>query len=145
MMTTSKFMQTYLSIIKESTEESKLQEPVETSTKTDETPGESTNELKQICFKTSDKNLIDAINSGFEEVVFFVKAKGDDGEDTITEVKFKEDSFGEFTISDIPAESDAAVKDGETVTEDKTCPTCGKDPCECKECPTCGKNPCECK
>lgn len=48
------------------------------------------------CFKTTNQNLIDAINSGFEEVVFFVKATDGEGQDTITEVKFTADDFEDF-------------------------------------------------
>jgi hypothetical protein len=144
-MKTSKFMQAYLNIIKESTEEN---EPTK-STPPEQTT-EPASELKQVCFKTSDKDLIDAVNSGFEEAVFFVKAVDDDGKDTITEVKIKGDSFGEITVTEVPAEGETVTEcgdgEGETVTEcgdgeeeaitedeEQACTECGKSPCECEQ------------
>lgn len=84
-------------------------------------------QLQEVVFKTSDPVLIDALNSGFEEVVFFVNAKDEEtGEDKIEEVKFGKDSFGDLVIreaetaeSDTDAEFDGlAEEDGEEETED---------------------------
>lgn len=83
----------------------------------DTTETEQENPVKQVCFKTSDPDLIDALNSGFEEVVFFVKATDEDGKDTVEEVKFKADSFGDVTVTDEECED--------------CCPECGNDPCTC--------------
>lgn len=66
--------------------------------------------LQKVCFVTTDQVLIDALNSGFEEAVFFVNAKDEEtGEDKIVEVKFGKDSFGELEIS--AAEEDDAESD----------------------------------
>ena len=139
MIKSNEFMKAYLQIIKESAEEPQDEQPpvdADSTVKADDTTEtQSAEGLKQVCFKTSDQTLIDAINSGFEEVVVFVKAKDDDGKDTVTEVKFKPESFGEFSVCDVPAEG------GE-------CPECGKNPCACEDgetCPQCGKNPCVCE
>ncbi len=94
-MSYNKFEKAYLNIInecdgncdKESNEADMQTEAVEQ------------NEVQTVCFKTSDPNLIDAINSGFEEVVFFVKAKDDDGEDTVVEAKFTPESFGDIIVT----------------------------------------------
>lgn len=76
------------------------------------------NELKQVTFLTSDPVLIDALNSGFEEVVFFVNAKNaETGEDTIEEVKFSNNSFGEFQISEVEQELNEC---NEITEEDET-------------------------
>lgn len=85
---------------------------------------------KCICFCTDDQNLIDAINNGFEKVVFSVK---DAETDETTEVEFGPEAFGEIE-----------VKEQEETEE---CPECGKTPCECDDetCPECGKSPCECE
>lgn len=58
-------------------------------------------ELKKVTFYTSDDALVDALNSGFEEVVIFTNAKDEEtGEDTVVEVKFGKDSFGNVTIEE---------------------------------------------
>ena len=76
-MRNSKFAEAYLNIIKEENEQFAMSAapeapvaPVPTEAGTEES-GEGD---QIVCFKTSDKGLIDAINSGFEEAVFFVKA-----------------------------------------------------------------------
>ena len=103
---------------------------VDTTVETDKAE-EKQNPVKKVCFLTSDPDLIDALNSGFEEAVFFVKAKDENGKDTVEEVKFKSDSFDSFEVTDAEEE----------------CPECGKTPCECDDetCPECGKSPCECE
>ena len=82
---------------------------------------------KQITFITTDDKLVDALNSGFEEVVIFTNAKDEaTGEDTVVEVKFGKDSFGNFEITDVvetdPDEADADSAEieecGDVVEED---------------------------
>ena len=79
------------------------------------------------CFKTINKDLIDAINSGFDKVVFTVKAKDDDGNDTTTEVEFSADAFEDF--GECEEEQDEEGSDEES----NVCPLCGTDPCSCEE------------
>lgn len=114
-MKNSKFIDAYLKIINEENEMAAAAAAPEVDTV-------ATDDGKQcVCFKTSDKNLIDAINSGFDEVVFFVKAKDEaTGEDTVTEVKFGPESFEGLEIKA------AEAVDGEA------CPECGEDPCTCE-------------
>lgn len=113
-----KFEEAYLKVLKECDETSDA--PV---TECDKAPvnecgdGEQVtteaadeNKVKVVSFRTADPALIDALNSGFEEVVFFVKSVDDDGEETIEEVKFGSDSFDEFSIEDAPADP---VEDGD--------------------------------
>lgn len=74
--------------------------------------------LKKITFYTDDAILIDALNSGFEEAVFFVNGKDEvTGEDTVVEVKFGKESFQDYSIED--AEEDA----------EEECPECKDDEC----------------
>lgn len=113
-----KFEEAYLKVLKECDETSDA--PV---TECDKAPvnecgdGEQVtteaadeNKVKVVSFRTSDPALIDALNSGFEEVVFFVKSVDDDGEETIEEAKFGSDSFDEFSIEDAPVDP---VEDGD--------------------------------
>ena len=117
-MKNSKFIEAYLNIIKEENEDVAV--PMETPAPAEETAVGEGNEEQCVCFKTSDKNLIDAINSGFDEVVFFVKAKDEaTGEDTVAEVKFGPDSFKDFEIKAVDGEGE-------------TCPECGNAECTCE-------------
>jgi hypothetical protein len=76
-------------------------------------------EMKEICFKTTDAALIDALNSGFEEVVFFVNAKDEaTGEDTVVEVKFGKDSFGDLVITDVEEEDDEEIDECNEIKEE---------------------------
>ena len=105
----SKFNEAYLQIIKEDYDTEMNNIPTETET--DEKP------LKKITFLTSDEALIDALNSGVEEVVLFTNAKDETtGEDTVVEVKFGKDSFGELAIED---EVEADEEDTEVTEEDE--------------------------
>lgn len=72
------------------------------------------------CFKTINKDLIDAINSGFDKVVFTVKATDDDGNETTTDVEFSADAFEDFSECDVEEDQSADV-----------CPECGNEPCTC--------------
>lgn len=77
------------------------------------------------CFKTTNKDLIDAINSGFDKVTFTVSAKDEEtGEDTTTDVEFSSADFQDFSECDCDEDED---------TEEGACPVCGKDPCECQD------------
>ena len=117
-MKNSKFTEAYLAIINEENEGFSAG-PEETTDVSQGTENTGSNNLQVVCFKTSDKNLIDAINSGFDEVVFFVKAKDEvTGEDTVQEVKFGPESFEDFEVK----------ADGEG-----TCPECGTEPCSCEK------------
>jgi hypothetical protein len=92
-MVGSKFNQAYLQIIKEDYDTEMNNIPAETEA--DE------KSLKRVTFLTSDEALIDALNSGVEEVVLFTNAKDETtGEDTVVEVKIGKDSFGELAIED---------------------------------------------
>lgn len=127
MYTDKSFERAYLQslhLIKEDVDATEHQSQQEVKPEESETPG------KCICFCTTDPNLIDVINSGFEKVVFSVKTT--DGEET-TDVEFGPEAFGEIE-----------VKEQEETEE---CPECGKTPCECDDetCPECGKSPCECE
>lgn len=90
--------------------------------------------LMKVTFVTSDAVLVDALNSGFEEVVLFVNAKNEmTGEDEIAEVKFGKDSFGEFEIEEAEldeedddvaeecgdTEGDAPVEEDEEIVEEE--------------------------
>lgn len=115
-MKNSKFTEAYLAIIKE--ENNQFEEVAANEDSTTSTTIENNEQC--VCFKTSDKNLIDAIKSGFEEVVFFVNAKDETtGEDTVTEVKFGPESF-----------KDLEVKAAET--DENVCPECGNAECTCE-------------
>ena len=111
-MKDSKFTEAYLAIINEENESFSTEaQTADTADISAQTAADG--EAQVICFKTSDKNLIDAINSGFDEVVFFVKAKDEaTGEDTVQEVKFGPESF-----------EDLEIKAG---TENSTCSNCGE-------------------
>jgi hypothetical protein len=94
---------------------------------TDDTDETADVQLQEVVFKTTDPALIDALNSGFEEVVFFVNTKDEEtGEDKIEEVKFGKDSFGDLIIreaetteSETDAEFDGlAEEDGEEEPEE---------------------------
>ncbi len=115
-MKNSKFTEAYLSIIKE---ENEGFDPAEAEAEGAEMTEQGGEGAQVVCFKTTDKNLIDAINSGFDEVVFFVKAKDEaTGEDTVQEVKFGPEAFEELEVK-------AADKA-------ETCPECGAEDGECE-------------
>ena len=124
------FKKAYLNIIKEGAFDVPAEVTVPAETETNEAP--ATAELKKVCFVTTDAKLIDALNSGFEEVVIFTNAKDEaTGEDTVVEVKFGKDSFGNVEITDVEEDDvtnecgdvtseddDMATEEDETVTED---------------------------
>jgi len=127
MYTDKSFERAYLQslhIIKEDVDATESQSQQEVKPEEAKTPS------KCICFCTTDPNLIDVINSGFEKVIFSVKTA--DEEET-TDVEFGPEAFGEIE-----------VKEQEETEE---CPECGKTPCECDDetCQECGKSPCECE
>ena len=99
-----KFEEAYLKVLKECDETSDV--PVNECDNDNQIATEAVdeNKVKVVSFRTSDQALIDALNNGFEEVVFFVKSVDDDGEETVEEVKFGSDSFDEFSIEDVPAD-----------------------------------------
>lgn len=94
---------------------------VDTDVDTDQETEETQNPVKKVCFLTSDPDLIDALNKGFEEVVLFVKSENENGEESVEEIKFKSDSFGDVEVTD--AEEDDECPE--------CCPECGNDPCTC--------------
>lgn len=102
------FTEAYLKIINESSE-------VEVASNNEVVDGAATETaavaMKQVCFKTADAVLIDALNSGVEEVVLFVNAKDEaTGEDTIAEVKLTKEAFKDLAISDV---EEVVTEDGE--------------------------------
>ena len=105
-MIESKFNKAYLQIIKEDYDGFLPKEnEVSATAENEEVP--ASDALKQVTFVTSDKALIDAINSGFEEIVVLVNAKDETtGEDTVTEVKIGKDSFGDITVTDVEEEEE---------------------------------------
>ena len=117
-MIESKFNKAYLQIIKEDYDGFLPKEnEVSATAKNEEVP--ASDALKQVTFVTSDKALIDAINSGFEEIVIFVNAKDETtGEDTITEVKIGKDSFGDITVTDVEEDEDEDAGDVDDEVEE---------------------------
>ena len=118
-MIESKFNKAYLQIIKEDYDGFLPKEnEVSATAENEEVP--ASDALKQVTFVTSDKALIDAINSGFEEIVIFVNAKDEaTGEDTVTEVKIGKDSFGDITVTDVEeAEEEEDVEEADDVDDE---------------------------
>ena len=117
-MIESKFNKAYLQIIKEDYDGFLPKEnEVSATAKNEEVP--ASDALKQVTFVTSDKALIDAINSGFEEIVIFVNAKDEaTGEDTVTEVKIGKDSFGDITVTDVEEDEDEDAGDVDDEVEE---------------------------
>ena len=99
-----KFEEAYLKVLKECDETSDIPVNECGNDKQIATEAADENKVKVVSFRTSDQALIDALNAGFEEVVFFVKSVDNDGEETVEEVKFGPDSFDEFSIEDAPAD-----------------------------------------
>ena len=119
-MKNSKFTETYLKIIAEENTTT-----VETKVENEDACPECGEDPctceggKVVSFKTTDPNLIDTINSGFQEVVFFVNAKDENGEDTVQEVKFGPEAFGELEVIDDTAEDTETTECGDaTATEE---------------------------
>ena len=117
-MIESKFNKAYLQIIKEDYDGFLPKEnEVSATAENEEVP--ASDALKQVTFVTSDKALIDAINSGFEEIVIFVNAKDEaTGEDTITEVKIGKDSFGDITVTDVEEAKEDEDEDADDVDDE---------------------------
>lgn len=110
----NKFAAAYMQIIKQAAGDAENAEAVSG----DVAPVENT--LKTVSFVTSDPVLIDALNSGFEEAVFFTNCKNEDtGEDDICEVKFKKESFGPFTIVDAEEEKVVGEEEQEELDEEE--------------------------
>jgi hypothetical protein len=88
----------------------------------DETQDIEDTPVQKVCFLTSDQALIDALNGGFEEIVIFTNVKDEEtGEETVNEVKFGKDSFGELTVTEAETEVDEDVEedvDVDVVEED---------------------------
>ena len=117
-MIESKFNKAYLQIIKEDYDGFLPKEnEVSATAENEEVP--ASDALKQVTFVTSDKALIDAINSGFEEIVIFVNAKDEaTGEDTVTEVKIGKDSFGDITVTDVEEAKEDEDEDADDVDDE---------------------------
>ena len=117
-MIESKFNKAYLQIIKEDYDGFLPKEnEVSATAENEEVP--ASDALKQVTFVTSDKALIDAINSGFEEIVLFVNAKDEaTGEDTVTEVKIGKDSFGDITVTDVEETKEDEDEDADDVDDE---------------------------
>ena len=117
-MIESKFNKAYLQIIKEDYD-GFLPKENEVSATVDNEEVPASDALKQVTFVTSDKALIDAINSGFEEIVIFVNAKDEaTGEDTVTEVKIGKDSFGDITVTDVEEAKEDEDEDADDVDDE---------------------------
>ena len=107
-MSYSKFEQAYLKVIKECGDNPDGEEQ-----QVNECGGEVTTEAKKsensrkvVTFYTENQDLIDALNSGFEEAVFFVSTEDENGEETVKEVKVTNDGFEEISVVDAPAEAE---------------------------------------
>lgn len=115
----NKFAAAYMQLIKQAAGDVESTEAVSA----DVAPVENT--LKTVSFVTSDPVLIDALNSGFEEAVFFTNCKNEaTGEDDICEVKFTKESFGPFTIVDaeekvVGEEEQEEIEDEQVVAEEQ--------------------------
>lgn len=103
-MRDSKFIEAYLKIINEGADDAA---PEMNDDQVGDEAVEQAAPLKKVTFLTSDEALVNALNSGFEEVVFFVKSENDEGEESVEEVKIGADSFGSVEVAD--AEEDAQV------------------------------------
>lgn len=67
-----------------------------------QTESKKENSKKVVTFFTEDPELIDALNSGFSEAVFFVNTTDEDGNDTVKEVKISPDIIEELSVEDAP-------------------------------------------
>ncbi len=99
-MRDSEFKRAYLNIIKEGLGDMTMGEEVPPQEATTEET--ATGSAKRICFTTSNEELINLLcrEPGFEEVVFFVPEKDEQGNETISEVKLGRDAFEGIEISD---------------------------------------------
>lgn len=69
-----------------------------------QTESKKENSKKVVTFFTEDPELIDALNSGFNEAVFFVNTTDEDGNDTVKEVKISPDIIEELSVEDAPVD-----------------------------------------
>lgn len=69
-----------------------------------QTESKKENSKKVVTFFTEDPELIDALNSGFSEAVFFVNTTDEDGNDTVKEVKISPDIIEELSVEDAPVD-----------------------------------------
>jgi hypothetical protein len=79
-----------------------VEEPVEQQEQ--ETPV-----VKQVCFKTSDEALLDALQKEFAEII--IKVKNEDGEEE--EIAFTPDSIAEVEINEVETEEEDEPQDNE--------------------------------
>ena len=114
-MRDSKFIEAYLKIINEGADDVA---PEMNDEQGGDEAAEQAAPLKKVTFLTSDEALINALNSGFEEVVFFVKSENDEGEESVEEVKIGADSFGSVEVTDAEEDGEKAAEDGEEAAED---------------------------
>ena len=112
-MRDSKFIEAYLKIINEGADDAA---PEMNDEQGGDEAAEQAAPLKKVTFLTSDEALVNALNSGFEEVVFFVKSENDEGEESVEEVKIGADSFGSVEVAD--AEEETADECGDACEED---------------------------
>ena len=110
-MRDSKFIEAYLKIINEGADDAA---PEMNDEQGGDEAAEQAAPLKKVTFLTSDEALVNALNSGFEEVVFFVKSENDEGEESVEEVKIGADSFGSVEVAD--AEEEAIDECGDPTT-----------------------------
>ena len=113
-MRDSKFIEAYLKIINEGADDAA---PEMNDEQGGDEAAEQAAPLKKVTFLTSDEALVNALNSGFEEVVFFVKSENDEGEESVEEVKIGADSFGSVEVTD--AEEETADDGDEVEGEDE--------------------------
>ena len=112
-MRDSKFIEAYLKIINEGADDAA---PEMNDEQGGDEAAEQAASLKKVTFLTSDEALVNALNSGFEEVVFFVKSENDEGEESVDEVKIGADSFGSVEVTD--AEEETADECGDACEDD---------------------------
>lgn len=118
-MSYSKFEQAYLKVIKECGDnpDGEEQQVNECGDEVTTEAKKSENSRKVVTFYTENQDLIDALNSGFEEAVFFVSTEDENGEETVKEVKVKNDGFEEISVVDAPAEAEDEAEDDEEFNE----------------------------
>ena len=119
-MKNSKFTEAYLKIIAEETEvKTTVNSGEQAQTNEDACPECGDDPCtceggKVVTFTTTNQSLIDTINSGFQEVVFFVNAKDENGEDTVQEVKFGPEAFAGLQVTDDTVENGETTECGES-------------------------------
>ena len=116
-MRDSEFKKAYLNIIKEGLGDMAMGEEAPVTASAEEAPATDST-AKRVCFTTTNEELINALTTGFEEVVFFVPTKDEQGNETVSEVKVGKDAVSDVQVSDVEAEGEVADECGEVTGEE---------------------------